>query len=165
MASKAEWNRVQKVVTQYLKHIHDTLKKKYQEGGIRASGELEDLMSYGSRVVEETTIEGFLILSEEWKYVEEGRLPGTFPNVWAIREWVRVKPIIPQPYTLPSGNTVTPTENQIAFLIGRKIKEDGIPMNPLLHETIEESKAGFIMELRKAFSEDAREALLIELKQ
>lgn len=58
-----------------------------------------------------------------WEYVEEGRRPGSFPPVEAMLTEIRIKPIIPR----PDEKGRIPTENQLAFLIGRKIAEKGIP--------------------------------------
>lgn len=76
----------------------------------------------------------YLVVPEHYKYVEEGRKPGTFPNIDAIKEWIRVKPILPTPY-----NGKLPTENQLAFLIGRKIKEKGIEPTPRIETALKES--------------------------
>ena len=59
-------------------------------------------------------------LLEYWKYIESGTRPH-WPPVSAIREWIRVKPVIPRPL----ANGKLPTESQLAFLIGRKISRVG----------------------------------------
>ena len=55
-----------------------------------------------------------------WKYIESGTRPH-WPPVSAIREWIKVKPVIPR----PMANGKLPTESQLAFLIGRKISRVG----------------------------------------
>lgn len=72
-----------------------------------------------------------LDLPDEWKYVEYGRKPGKFPPPDAIRRWIKVKPILPRPH-----NGKVPTENQLVYLIGRKIHRDGIPAGNYLSTTI-----------------------------
>lgn len=74
-----------------------------------------------------------LTLPEHWKYVEYGRRPGKFPPPDVIKDWIRVKPILPQPF-----NDKLPTTNQLAYLIGRKIAKKGIPATNILSNSIDE---------------------------
>lgn len=68
-----------------------------------------------------------LKLNDYWKYIEEGLAPaGKFGNPgWkaypAIRDWIDIKPVIPR----PDGNGRIPTPKQLAYLITRKIVENG----------------------------------------
>lgn len=59
-------------------------------------------------------------LKDYWKYVEEDTKPH-FPPPSKILEWIQIKPIIPRPDKLGR----IPTEDQLAFLIGRKIARVG----------------------------------------
>lgn len=59
-------------------------------------------------------------LEDYWKYVEYGRRPGKRPPIDAIEQWIKVKPIIPDPI-----NGRVPTTKQLAFLISRKIRMEG----------------------------------------
>jgi len=59
-------------------------------------------------------------LEDYWKYVEYGRRPGKRPPIDAIEQWIKVKPIIPDPI-----NGRVPTTKQLAFLISRKIGMEG----------------------------------------
>lgn len=61
-----------------------------------------------------------LKLQDYWKYVEYDTKPH-FPPVDKIREWIKIKPVLPY----PDDNGNLPTENQLAYLIGRKISEEG----------------------------------------
>lgn len=74
-----------------------------------------------------TDYEVVLSLKDYWKYVENDTKPHwppydpdkkTFPN---ILRWIQIKPIIPR----PDVNGRIPTEKQLAFLISRKIAEEG----------------------------------------
>lgn len=70
-----------------------------------------------------TTDGGYVItltLNDYWKYVENDTKPH-FPPVDKIREWISIKPIFPKPNSLGKK----PTENQLAYLIGRKIYNEG----------------------------------------
>lgn len=75
-------------------------------------------------------IEISISLDDYWKYVEYGTKPH-FPPIEAIRKWIRVKPILPRQI---KGKL--PTENQLAFLIARKISKVGTKPKPFLNKTI-----------------------------
>ena len=72
----------------------------------------------------------YLSLEDYWKYLEYGTKPH-FPPLEKIKEWIRIKPVVP----LPQANGKLPTENQLAFLIGRKIRRVGTPATHLLEDT------------------------------
>jgi hypothetical protein len=72
-----------------------------------------------------------LQLEEYWKYVEYGRRPGKMPPIDNIKEWIKVKPIIPDART---GKI--PSAEQLAFLIARKIGREGIPSRHPINKTV-----------------------------
>lgn len=61
-----------------------------------------------------------MTLNDYWKYVENDTKPH-FPPPSAILQWIQIKPIFPRPNSLGRK----PTENQLAYLIGRKISLEG----------------------------------------
>lgn len=71
-------------------------------------------------------------LEDYWQYVENGRKAGKYPPLSAIRKWISVKPVLPRP--TKSGKL--PTDNQLAYLIGRKISKVGTKAKPFLKPTI-----------------------------
>ena len=71
-------------------------------------------------------------LEDYWQYVENGRKAGKYPPINAIKNWISVKPVLPRP--LKSGKL--PTDNQLAYLIGRKISKVGTKEKPFLKPTI-----------------------------
>ena len=90
----------------------------------------------GDTAVEQTIefhVEGLTVSvsAEDYlKYIDQGRAPGTFPPVSAIESWIERKGIQPRDMGLPA-----PTTNQLAFLIGRSISENGIePANVIQPE-------------------------------
>lgn len=81
-----------------------------------------------------TVLSVTLQLPDYWEYAEYGRKPGKFPPVDAIKQWIRVKRILPR----AGRNGKVPTENQLAFLIGRKIARQGIKGSRTLEKTMNE---------------------------
>lgn len=55
--------------------------------------------------------------SESWKYINEGRTAGKRPPMGVIEQWIKDKGIVPEDISIKS----------LAFLIGRKIGNEGIP--------------------------------------
>jgi len=91
------------------------LKQKHIDLGMKASGrwldELEAIFE-----ISENSFVGKIVGAKYTKQLTQGREPGSFPPVQAIKDWIINKPI-------------TPTDNisidSLAFLIGRKIQEVG----------------------------------------
>lgn len=70
--------------------------------------------------------------AEYLKYVDEGRLPGKFPPISKIREWIQIKPVMPY----PDKNGRLPDENSLAFLIARGIAKNGIEPTHIIDKTV-----------------------------
>lgn len=99
-------------------------------------------------------------LNDYWYYVENGRKPGKFPPVDAMLEFIREKPIFPEPYTLPSGRQVVPTEMQLAYLVGRKIATEGYEGTKAFETTLDSLMSDFLESLRKAIIIDLKTEIL-----
>lgn len=93
-----------------------------------------------------------LTLADYWKYVEFGTKPH-FPPVNKLREWVLVKPVIPRPNKLGK----VPTENQLAYLIGRKIAEEGTKGRFDLTNAVQEINRQFARKLEDAIAQDLQD--------
>lgn len=128
-----EFKHLQEALAQYAQAIADRYKDNLEESGRRATGMLITSVSTNV-VVDGNTYSIDLNLEDWWKYVEEGRGPGKFPPPDKILEWLRVKPILPT----PMANGKLPTEQQLAFLIGRKIANEGFQGSHDLAKTMEE---------------------------
>lgn len=75
-----------------------------------------------------------LLLEDYWKYLEEGTQPH-FPPINKIKEWIRVKPILPR-----EKDGKLPTQEQLAYMIGRKISKEGTEPTYLLTDLVEKTK-------------------------
>lgn len=115
----SEFPKVYEVLERYAKEFIEQYKINLVQSGRPASGRLADSLSYkvdmGANVYAVD-----ISLLDYWKYIESGTRPH-WPPVSAIREWIKVKPVIPR----PMANGKLPTESQLAFLIGRKISRVG----------------------------------------
>lgn len=127
------FQHLQEALLQYAQAIADRYKDNLESSGRRASGNL--ITSVNTKVnVDGNEFSIELSLQDYWKYVEEGRGAGGFPPVNKILEWIRMKPILPT----PMSNGKLPTENQLAYLIGRKIANEGFEGSNDLENTMEE---------------------------
>ena len=127
------FTELQQVLQDYAKEAEEIYKYQISLGGKNASRKLTDTIK-SNVVVGDQAYEVTLTLQEYWKYIESGRTPGKFPPFKALLDWISVKPIIPR----PDANGRIPTPKQLSFLIGRKIKEEGIKPFPALETTKEE---------------------------
>ena len=78
----------------------------------------------------------YLILQDYWKFVENGRLPGSFPNIGKLQQWIQIKQILPR----PMANGKLPTEKQLTYIIGKSIKEKGIQPKPALANALRKNE-------------------------
>lgn len=143
-----EWTETYRVLEEYAIRLRNLYQDKLIKGDKIATGDLMNNVEY---IIEKDSrsVSVSLQLEDYWKYVEEGRAPGKFPPVDKILDWIRVKPIVPD-----ENNGRLPTENQLAFLIGRKIAEEGIKGTHYLQESQEEVLVEFEDKLSEAVGKD-----------
>lgn len=153
------YERTKLVIDKWAKDVFDAYKSGLN--GSRASGELQDTMSF--KITQNgSSFEVVFNMLSYWEYVEYGRPPGGFPYIESIADWIEIKPIIPQPTVLPNGATSIPTPNQLVFLIGRKIAEEGTEGNGVLEKTVDNFREQLLVELRQALKEDVIEVLKVQ---
>lgn len=90
-----------------------------------------------------------LDLPSYWEYIENGRGPGKFPPINKIEDWIRKKHIVPK-----AKNGITPTSNQLAFLIGRKIADKGTVGKHSLEDSLDSIENNLINDLYLAVVSD-----------
>lgn len=107
-------------IKQISEQVLELYRERLEEGNINASGKLsktaQTIVEFDGR-----HLLVYLELEDYWKYVEYGRRAGKMPPIDAIAEWIKIKPVIPQPI-----NGKVPDTRQLAFLISRKIGREGI---------------------------------------
>ena len=123
-----------------------------------ATGELYDVKAEVN--VNGGTYTISLILQDYWKYVEQGRQPGKFPNVGKLQEWIKIKAIIPEP--MKDGKF--PTEKQLTFMIGNSIKEKGIRPKPALANALQKN-ATHLNKIKEAISKSLDKEIKQMLKE
>ena len=134
---------------EYAKEAEALYKRKLTDKGINASYTLlNSVETTAKRNDDVFTVS--ISLEDYWYYVENGRKPGKFPPINKILEWIRVKPVIP--YSDSRGRL--PTEEQLAFLIARKIAEQGTEPRRVLYETITELNNHYLPLLQQALDRD-----------
>ena len=79
-----------------------------------------------------------------WWFGENGRKAGKMPPIESVLKWIRIKRIIPRPL-----NGELPTQEQLAFLIARKIGRYGVVgKHPWKHTLEEAQQSGKLDELQ-----------------
>jgi hypothetical protein len=115
--------RLVKILEKYKNTIVAELKNRIGSDGKIATGDLQNSIS---GIVEENSISIFA--SEYWYVVNYGRKPGSKkPPIRPIMEWMKVKGI--------EGATTKQTKS-IAWVIAKKIGDEGIPGTNFFWETI-----------------------------
>lgn len=139
-----ELTELQQVLAEYAKEAEEVYKYQIALGGKNASRKLTDTIR-SEVVVGDQAYEVTLTLQHYWKYIEGGSqgtisspagavYPAHFPPSWALEKWIQVKPIIPR----PDDRGKIPSPKTLAFLMGRKIEQEGIKPHPALKTTQEE---------------------------
>ena len=129
--SEKENTNIERVLYALGDQIIDIYRRKLVDGKTNASGLLGNSLSCIVQM-EDGVYDLYISLQDYWKYVEYGRQPGKFPPMDAIKQWIQVKPIIPDART---GKI--PTIDELTFLISRSIARSGIPAKNYLGSAIE----------------------------
>ena len=142
------WENLSRVLEEYAIEVRNLYQDILITEDKIASGELLNSVEY---IIEkdDRQIEVSLKLEDYWKYVEYGREPGKFPPPDKIMEWIKVKPVLPR-----QKNGKLPTPQQLSFLIGRKISEEGIDATNALQHTIREINYQFEERIEQAIIAD-----------
>ena len=155
MEELIKWTNLQRVLGEFAVE----LRNRYQDNLIRdgkiATGNLLNSVDYKVQY-DDRAIWVELHLEDYYRWVENGRAPGKFPPPDKIMEWIRIKPIIPD----DRGGRL-PTEQQLAFLIGRKIAEEGIEPGNQLHNAMDDIYPQFEERIDEAIAQDVTDSIEI----
>lgn len=154
-------SELSQVLQEYTREATEMYKYQLSLGGKSASRQLINSVTSELKIGE-NSFQVVLNLQHYWKYIEAGRKgktsspPGAmgraaFPPVSAILDWILVKPILPR----PSGKKLEKLRpKSLAYLIGRKIEQEGIPPFPALKATKEGLNDIYYERIAKALARD-----------
>lgn len=124
---KLELTTIKKITDDFVVELKNKLKANDSYASGTLSNSLKGIVKQNGKYIVIS-----IQLEDYWQFVENGRKAGKYPPLSAIKKWISVKPILPRP--LKSGKL--PTDNQLAYLIGRKISKVGTKAKPFLKPTI-----------------------------
>ena len=135
------------------------IRNEYQDNLIRndriASGDLLNNIEY-EITRGDFTYTIYVKMKDYWYYVENGRRAGKMPPIDNILNWIRVKPVLPR----PNAEGKLPTPQQLAFLIARKIGEEGTEGTQDLRKATDTIWDTFEDRLYEAIDEDVDAAFI-----
>lgn len=124
-----KWLNLQSCMEDYRKFLEDVAKEETKHYELSKK-------IYFTLQVNDTVFEIEFNAPEYWKYANYGRGPGKFPPIDKIEDWIRRRKITP--YPTKSGKT--PTRPQLAFLIARKIANEGFKGSGFLEFTLKQQE-------------------------
>ena len=143
-----ELTEVQQVLEDFAKDIRDRYREVLASNDHIASRKLVDSIKT-QVVIGDNYYEVTMTLEDYWKYVENDTKPH-FPPPGAILKWIEIKPVIPR----PGSDGRIPTPKQLAFLIGRKIAQEGTIGTHDLAQTMEDILPWWREQISQALGHD-----------
>lgn len=155
-----KWTHTAQVLNEYGQAVVDLYRRNLIESDHLATERLLNNLSF-EVVTDHYTIAVDLSVMDYFKYVEWDTRPH-FPPLQPIKDWIRVRNIIPQPMTLIRHTKTkgdieylhTPTEDELAFLIGRKIAREGTEGSHDLENAVEQVNRDFKERIEQAVTDD-----------
>lgn len=153
------WEHTLDVLNRYGERLVALYRENMEESGRPASGRLADsLRTTVSLENGGRTLAVDLSLLDYWKYIEGGTGPHWVP-IAALKEWVRVKPVLPRPGSLPPRLTLEQQQDRIAYAVRWKIHEEGTEGKNDLERSLDEVWAEFQEAIGDAVSADLADGL------
>lgn len=149
-----KWTHLEQTLNDFADTFIQIARDHLQENGSIASSNLYNSIE---KIVEigDDYYRVSIQLEDYWTYVENGRSAGKFPPPPKIQEWIEIKPV--EPY--PDENGHIPSVEQLTFLIGRKIAQEGTDPKPFFEPAKEEVLEKFELAISLAIQEDVDEWL------
>lgn len=152
-----KWTNLEKVLNEYGMELRNLYRDNLIKNDRIASGDLLNSVEY---IVQSDNmhISVSLKLAKYWKYVEWDTKPH-FPPVYdendetaGIEGWIKIKHVI-----YDNRNEKLPTERQLAFMIAKKISEEGTKGTHDLHDAINEVNDRYREKIKDAIATDIKE--------
>ena len=137
------------VINDYMAEFKEVYKTTLLSHDRKATGNLINSISTTLKVNGDDWIVT-LKVADYWYYIDKGRKAGKRPPLAPIIKWIEAKPILPR----PMANGKLPTTNQLAFLIARKIGNEGTKGTNDLQTTIDQVNAKYIPLLQSALESE-----------
>lgn len=151
MAAKYENKYVGKVLDKYKKILESELKRELKKPGSRLEGSIVVRKLRG--------LDGIGVSMNEYGLnVNQGRSAGKMPGkppMSNLREWIDRYGIKPK----KTKDGRTPTINQLVYLIGRSIKQNGIKPTRFIDIVIEKIEPQLTLDLANAYLRSINERL------
>lgn len=128
--SLIDFSNTKKVLLDYAEELQHMYTSSLIGNDHFATGGLIQAVKYNV-VVDNRVISIEMQLAKYWKWVEEGRKPGKFPPIDKILKWIQDKPVRPK----PNEKGKLPSPKPLAFLIARKIANEGTKGTHDLHDS------------------------------
>lgn len=101
-----------------------------------------------------------------WQYIEYGRRAGgKMPNITAIMEWIKIKPIYPRQQNLTTKLDIVKAQKQMAFAIAKSIQNRGITPKPILQSTVDSILNEYRDRIQKSMAKDVQISAVKILKE
>ena len=150
-----EWTNTMLALEGFGEEFRNLLQDRIIEEDLISSGELLNDLDYIVEA-EEGSFTVSVKIKDYFKYLDEGISPaGKYKNPdWKayphIREWIKLKPIYPE----VDKEGKTPSVDQLAFLITRSIRENGIEPRNIWEPAVKECVDKWEKRLGDAILED-----------
>jgi len=138
-------------LAELVEQLAEIYKREVDNADAIATGELRNVEADYNLTDERFTV--LFYLPDYWKWVEEGRKKGRQPPPEAIERWIEVKRLVPNP-----SNHKIPNTKQLAYLIGRKIGQEGTQGKHMIQKTREASETATIIQ-------EIKEVLISKIKR
>ena len=166
-----EWIHLTEVLENFASYFQNKLQENMIKNGSNASGKLVNSFRTEVKIGEDSYSVG-INLEDYWYYVNNGRGPtrggGNGGLYEKIKEWIRVKKIVPHVGTIKTGKQAgkqyLPTINQLAFLITRKIHREGYKGTHFFDEAKADSIAYFQQSIELAIKEDVEKWVISQVE-
>lgn len=142
------WNNLEKVLNDYAIEYRNTLQDSYIYDDRIATGELLNNIEYIIQK-DNVSISVCIQIADYYKFIERNTKPH-WPPVDAIRDYVKAKPILPN----PDKKGKLPTPEQLAYLVRRKISEEGTKGTHNFEKTSETLNAKYEKLIEEAITKD-----------
>lgn len=141
---KLKLDNLKKALDEYCEKFAATYKDKLTRDNKSASGALISTIKTEVRFLDDR-FEAVIYVQDYWKYVENGRKPGTLPPIASIEGWI-MKKGLPRPANL--------TLQQQAWSIAKGIERNGIKPGHQFKDTMDELNTIYKEKIRQAMQQD-----------